>query len=101
MDLTKVRQGEKIAGICGALFIIVSFLPWWNYSVGGVAFGNSFGASVDYNAWELARFMDIIWFLSALSGVALFLIASNNVSLILPIAIIGIATGLGSFSTLL
>jgi hypothetical protein len=105
MDLTKVRQGEKIAGIAGALFIIVMFLSWWNFSGGGFSVNgqsiNVSGVSVDYNAWELSSFMDIIWFVTALSGVALFLMAANNVALNLPIAMSAIATGLGAFSTLL
>jgi hypothetical protein len=98
MDLTKVRQGEKIAGIAGALFIIDLFLHWWS----GPSFAG-FGVhiSTSFNAWQAASFMDIIWFICGLSGVALFLMAANNVALNLPIAMSAIATGLGAFGTLL
>lgn len=94
MDLTKVSQGEKIAGITGILFIVDMWLNWWS--------GGSFaGFSLDFNAWELSDFMDIIWFVSALCGIGLFLMAANNVALNLPVAMSAIATGAGAFSTLL
>ena|SRR5438552_1976702 len=98
MDLTKVNQAERIAGIAGILFIIDMFLHWWS--------GPTFAAlgihvSASFNAWQPSDFMDIIWFLSALSGVFLFLMAANNVALNLPVAMSAIATGLGGFSTIL
>ena len=98
MDLTRVKQGERIAGIAGGLFIIDMFLHWWS--------GPSFAAlgihvSASFNAWEPSDFMDIIWFISGLSGLALFLMAANNVALNLPVAMSAIATGLGAFSTVL
>jgi hypothetical protein len=102
MDLTRVKQGERIAGIAGALFIIDMFLHWWSGAgFSGTVFGQSVNISADFNAWQPSDFMDIIWFISALSGVALFLMAANNVALNLPIAMSAIATGLGAFSTLL
>jgi hypothetical protein len=94
MDLTKVSQAERIAGICGALFIVDMWLNWWSG-------GSILGVSIDFNAWELSDFMDIIWFLSALSGVGLFLMAANNVALNLPVAMSALATGLGGLSTVL
>jgi hypothetical protein len=98
MDLTKVKQAEKIAGIAGALFIIDMFLHWWS---GPTFSGFGIHVSASFNAWQASSFMDIIWFISALSGVTLFLMAANNVALNLPIAMSAIATGLGAFSTLL
>ena len=94
MDVTRVKQGERIAGICAILFIIDMWLEWWN--------GGSFlGVSLGFNAWELSSFMDIIWFLSALTGVGLFLMAANNVALNLPVAMSAIVTGAGGLSTIL
>ena len=94
MDLTKVSQAERIAGIAGILFIVDMWLNWWSG-------GSILGVSIDFNAWELSDFMDIIWFLSALSGVGLFLMAANNVALNLPVAMSALATGLGGLSTVL
>jgi hypothetical protein len=93
MDLTRVKQGERIAGIAAILFIIDMWLKWWTG-------GSILGVSIDFNAWELSDFLDILWFISALSGVALFLMAANNVALNLPVAMSAIATGLGGISTL-
>src|SRR5690349_9026788 len=94
MDLTRVKQGERIAGICAILFIIDMWLEWWN--------GGSFlGVHLGFNAWELSSFMDIIWFVTALCGVGLFLMAANNVALNLPVAMSAIATGAGALSTIL
>src|SRR5947208_13373372 len=102
MDLTRVKQGERIAGITGALFIIDMFLHWWSGGAfSGTVFGQSVNISADFNAWQASSFMDIIWFISAVSGVTLFLMAANNVALNLPIAMSAIATGLGAFSTIL
>jgi hypothetical protein len=94
MDVTRVKQGERIAGIAGALFIIIMFLHWWSYSVFGAV-------SVGYNAWDLADFMDIVWFICGLSGVLLFLLAANNAALNLPVAMSAITTGLGALGTIL
>jgi hypothetical protein len=93
MDLTKVKQGERIAGIAGIIFIVDMWLKWWSG-------GSILGVSIDFNAWELSDFLDILWFISALSGVGLFLMAANNVALNLPVAMSAVATGLGGLSTL-
>ncbi len=101
MDLTRVKQGERIAGIAAILFIIDMFLTWWSASGGGVVFGQTVAISADFNAWQPSDFMDIIWFISALSGLAVFLMAANNVALNMPVAMSAVATGLGGLSTLL
>ena len=105
MDVSRLRQGEKIVGVAAILFIIIMFLQWWKadvgaVSVGGVVVGSASG-SLGFNAWEPSSFMDIIWFLTALSGVALAYLAASQTSVSLPIAMSAITTGLGILSTLL
>jgi hypothetical protein len=98
MDVTRVNQGERIAGIAGILFIIIMFLHWWS----GPSF-SGFGVHIttSFNAWQPADFMDIVWFICGLSGVVLFLMAANNVALNMPVAMSAVTTGLGTLGTVL
>ena len=66
MDLRRLRHGEWIAGISGALLLVSMFFDW--YSVGGI------GA----NAWESLTVIDVFLAISALFGMALFVLAANQ-----------------------
>jgi hypothetical protein len=101
MDLTRLRTGEKIAGIAGLAFIIIMFLHWWKASGLTVVNGQAIAGTVYFNAWEPADFMDIIWFICGLSGVALAAISAYRMSVNLPVAMSAITTALGGVGTLL
>lgn len=104
MDFMILNRGERIAGIAGIALIIIEFLAWWGGggfvgSVNGVSV--NVDATVSFSAWDAASFMDIIWFVTGLSGIAVALIAASDYEPGLPVAASAIATALGALSTLL
>ena len=107
MDASRLRQGEKIVGIAAIAFIIIMFLQWWKadigaaVSFGGVTVDSGASGSIGFNAWEPSSFMDIIWFLTAVSGIVLVYLSASQASVSTPIAMSAIVTGLGVLSTLL
>ncbi len=93
-----------IAGISGAALLIFMFFAWWGAPeitietpIGEVTGGG--GASA--NAWEAASFMDIIWFLTAVTAIAFAITAATAQTVALPVAGSAITTGLGILSTVL
>ena len=73
MDLRRLRHGEWIAGISGAVLLVALFLDW--YSADG-------GASA--NAWESFSVTDVVLMLAALMGIALAVSAPTQRSPAVP-----------------
>jgi hypothetical protein len=103
-----------IAGISGAVLIIVMFLGWWgvpgldeaveqaqDLAEGlGVSVG---GGEVDdsITAWQAADFMDIIWFITGVVALGLAVATAMSRSVSLPVAASALTAGLGILSTIL
>jgi multidrug transporter EmrE-like cation transporter len=102
MDVNSLRTGEKIAGASGVVLLIVMFLSWWGApgDIGNLAKLAGVDVDTSANAWQLASFLDIIWFLTAVSGIVLAVIALQKVQTNLPVALSAIVAGLGILSTL-
>jgi len=75
VDLRRLRHGEWIAGISGAVLLIALFLDW--YSSGGVS----------ANAWDVFTVADVLIAVSALWGIALLVSAATQRSPAVPQAI--------------
>lgn len=58
MDFSKLSKGDKILGGAGLLFLISTFLPWFDFSVAGI--------SVSRSGWDLMFFWAIFPFLLVL-----------------------------------
>jgi hypothetical protein len=104
MDFAALNRGEKIAGIAGLALIVIEFLAWWggpsvSATVNGITVANFQGGS--FSAWEAADFMDVIWFITGLSGIALALLAASDYDVGVPVAMSAVTTLLGALSTLL
>jgi hypothetical protein len=52
MELSRLRQGDMIAGLGGVALLVVMFLDW--YSAGGNATfqGQEIDISLGFNAWQ-------------------------------------------------
>lgn len=100
--MENLRTGEKIAGASGLALLIVMFLSWWGApgEVGDLAELAGVDVDVNANAWELASFLDLIWALAALSGIALAVMAATSSQVSMPVALSAIAAGLGGLSVL-
>jgi hypothetical protein len=102
MDVSRLRQSEKIAAIAGIALIIIMFaFDWFSLKSAGTSVGNfSVGSvTVGANAWESFGFIDIILFLAALSAIALAFVRANDQRIDVPLSTI--VTALGALGTLL
>jgi hypothetical protein len=101
MELSRLRQGDLIAGIGGVALLIVMFLDW--YGAGGNATfqGQDIKISLGFNAWEAFSVTDLILALTALSGIGLAVITASRRSPALPVAASVITATLGALATLL
>lgn len=106
MDVNKLSTGERVAGGAGIALFIIMFIGWWgapdvNVDLGGIGGDvNVSGGIGSANAWQAASFLDLIWALAALSGVALALVAGSQSKPNLPVALSAIVAGLGGLATL-
>jgi hypothetical protein len=77
VDLRRLRHGEWIAGISGAVLFVALFLDW--YSAGN--------GTATANAWESFSVTDVIFAVAALFGVALAVGAATQRSSAVPQAV--------------
>jgi hypothetical protein len=116
MDASRLRTGELIAGVAGALLFIVMFFGWFGISVEDVtglsqdeltdlaeAFpdAEAEGDSVSFSAWESLSFIDIILAITALVAIGLAVATAAARAVSLPVAASALTAGLGILSTLL
>jgi hypothetical protein len=73
VDLRRVRYGEWIAGVAGAVLLIALFLPWYSSAAGDTE-----------NAWQAFGFVDILLMLAALMGIGLATAAATQRSPAVP-----------------
>ena len=101
MELSRLRQGDLVAGIGGVALLVVMFLDW--YAAGGSARfqGQEIDISLGFNAWQAFSITDLILALTALSGSALAVLTASRRSPALPVALSVITTTLGALATLL
>jgi hypothetical protein len=101
VELSRLRQGDLIAGLGGVALLIVMFLDW--YSAGGSARfqGQDINISLGFNAWQAFSVTDLILALTALSGIALAVLTASRRSPALPVAASVITSTLGALATLL
>ena len=101
MELSRLRQGDLVAGIGGVALLVVMFLDW--YSAGGSATfqGQDIDISIGFNAWQAFSITDMILALTALSGIAVAVLTASRRSPALPVAASVITSTLGALATLL
>jgi hypothetical protein len=92
MDLTRLTQGEKIAGVSGIALILIMFIFDW-YGVEGISGG--------VDAWEAYSFVDIVLFLAAASAIGLAVMRASQSEMNLPVAASAIVAGLGILAVVL
>jgi hypothetical protein len=101
MELSRLRQGDLVAGIGGVALLVVMFLDW--YAAGGSASfqGREIDISLGFNAWQAFSITDLILALTALSGIALAVLTAARRSPALPVAAGVITSTLGALASLL
>ncbi len=107
MDFTKLDRGERIAGLAGALLILIMFIFKWFGAEADANVVPDIGAvprtgEIDsVNAWGAYPFTDIVLFVTGLLAIGLALTAASDAELGLPVALSAIVTGLGIISLIL
>ena len=101
MELSRLRQGELVAGLGGVVLLVVMFLDW--YAAGGQTEfqGQDIEISLGFNAWQAFSITDLILALTAVAGVGLAVLTAARRSPALPVAASVITTALGALATLL
>jgi hypothetical protein len=109
MDTSRLRFGEMIAAVSGAVLFIVLFFKW--YGAGGVPdsakqLGKGLGISipnisVSVSAWQAFSFTDLLCALAAIIAVGLAVMTMTQRSVALPVAASVLTTAVGGFVALL
>ena len=98
MDLTRLTQGEKIAGVSGIALILIMFIFKWFGLKAGVG---GFSVEGSRNAWGSYGFIDIVLFITVVAAVGLAAIKASDADVGLPVAASAIVAGLGVLSVVL
>jgi hypothetical protein len=102
MDLTRLTQGEKIAGVSGIALILIMFIfKWFGLKFSGGAGAVGFSVEGSRNAWGSYGFIDIVLFITVVAAVGLAAIKASDADVGLPVAASAIVAGLGILSVVL
>lgn len=99
MDLSKLRQGERVAGVAGIALFVFMFFGWYGAKVSTAGISQSVPASA--NAWEAFSIIDIVLFLTAAAAVGLAVLTATQRRVNLPVAASAITAALGILSVVL
>lgn len=70
MDLRRLRSGEWIAAVSGAVLVGSLFLPWYS--------ADRTRATVDYSAWEAYAMVDVLLAASGLLAIGLLMLTATQ-----------------------
>ncbi len=99
MDTSRLRPGELLAAVGGALLLVSLVLDWYAVRA-GPAPGRPSGGSLGRNAWEAFGILDVVLALAALGGIALVILNLVQRSPTLPVAAEVLATALALLALL-
>lgn len=89
MDLRRLRAGEWIAALSGALLLVSLFLPWYG------------AGAEDASGWEAFAVVDVALALVAAFGVSLLVVTASQRVPAVPIALSAIVTIVGMIGVVL
>src|SRR3954451_4840562 len=98
MDLSRLTQGEKIAGVSGIALILIMFIFKWFGLKAGVG---GFSVEGSRNAWCSYGFIDLVLFITVVAAVGLAALKASESEVGLPVAASAIVAGLGVLSVVL
>src|SRR6478609_10097453 len=98
MDLNRLTQGEKIAGVSAILLFIFMFFDWYSVSISGAAIPVSGPGG---NAWDTLDFIPIILLITVIVTVANAAIEASESNVEMPVHGGTVVTVLGAISCLL
>lgn len=100
MDLTKLRTGEKLAGVSGIALFVFLFFKWYGFDVPeGVPDYLADGASA--SGWQAyTTIVDLFLILTIVAAVGLALLSATQRSVALPVSASVFTAVLGALATL-
>lgn len=99
MDLNRLTQGEKIAGVSAILLFIFMFFDWYGVTISGG--GETINLGGGGNAWDALDFIPILLLIAIIATVAVVVIEATDNDVDLPVHGAAIITVVGVVSTLL
>ncbi|MCW3065038.1 MAG: hypothetical protein JWN32_2210 [Solirubrobacterales bacterium] len=91
-DYTRLRLGERIAGVCALLLFIDEFLDWYSLNIPGGP-----GAS----AWDIFAWVDLLMLLTVIVVLTWVALTGMQRTVALPVTMTTIAAALCAFTTLI
>ncbi len=90
MDLNRLTQGEKIAGVSAILLFISMFFAWFGFDTGVEELQNQFGIEVGatsftFSAWESFDFIDLVLLLTVIVAVATVMLRASDMAVEFPL----------------
>jgi len=99
MDLNRLTQGEKIAGVSAILLFIFMFLDWYGVKISGG--GETINLGGGGNAWDALDFIPILLLIAIVATVAIVVIEASETDVDLPVHGAAIIAVVGAVSFLL
>jgi len=90
MDVNRLSQGEKIAGVSAILLFISMFFAWFGFDTGVDELQSQFGievgaASFTFNAWESFDFIDLVLLATVVVAVATVVLRASDMAIEFPL----------------
>jgi hypothetical protein len=98
VDLRRLRHGEWIAGISGAVLLVSLFLDWYSVSFPGSA---QFSGATSADAWESFTVVDVFLAAAGLFGIAIAVTAATQPSPAVPQAVGGLTVPIAFVAAIL
>lgn len=99
MDLNRLTQGEKIAGVSAILLFIFMFFDWYGVSISGG--GQSFDLGGGGNAWDTLDFIPILLLIAIVATIGIVAVEASESDIEMPVHGATIITVVGVISFLL
>ena len=100
MDLNRLTQGEKIAGVSAILLFIFMFFDWYSVTISGIAQSVSIEGGGG-NAWDTLDFIPIFLLITIVVAIGNAAIEASESELEMPVHGATVVTVLGVISFLL
>ena len=100
MDVKRLTQGEKIAGISAILLFIFMFFDWYGVSISGSGISAAFPGAGG-NAWDTLDVIPIVLLIAIVVTVGIAVLDASESAMELPVQGVAIITVVGAISFLL
>jgi hypothetical protein len=99
MDLNRLTQGEKIAGVSAILLFIFMFFDWYGVTISGG--GQTLAVGGGGNAWDSLDFIPILLLIAIVATVGIVAVEASESDIDMPVHGATIITVVGVISFLL